>query len=158
MTATRIILFAKAPLPGFAKTRLAPVLGDEGAARVARRLLDHALREATEAAIGPVEPCVTPAPDDAAWAALREDWLDLDWSDQGSGDLGQIMARAAQRGLARGTPVILMGYFNPIPAGKQRRLELNLGRIDYWLSKGAKPSERVAELVAKHRKQPAAAA
>ena len=53
MTATRIILFAKAPLPGFAKTRLAPVLGDEGAAQVARRLLDHALREATEASLRP---------------------------------------------------------------------------------------------------------
>ena len=50
-----------------------------------------------------------------------------------------------------------VGYFNPIPAGKQRRLELNLERIDYWVGKGAKPSERVAELVKKHRKQPVAA-
>jgi small subunit ribosomal protein S16 len=50
-----------------------------------------------------------------------------------------------------------VGYFNPIPAGKQRRLELNLDRIDYWVSKGAKPSERVAELVKKHRKQAVAA-
>ena len=50
-----------------------------------------------------------------------------------------------------------VGYFNPIPAGKQKRLELNLGRIDYWVGKGAKPSERVAELVKKHRKQAAAA-
>jgi small subunit ribosomal protein S16 len=48
-----------------------------------------------------------------------------------------------------------VGYFNPIPAGKQTRLQLDLGRIDYWLSKGAKPSDRVAELVKKHRKQAA---
>ena len=27
-----------------------------------------------------------------------------------------------------------VGYFNPIPAGKQRRLELNLERIDYWVT------------------------
>ena len=50
-----------------------------------------------------------------------------------------------------------VGYFNPVPAGKQRRLELNLPRIDYWVGQGAKPSERVAELVKKHRKQAAAA-
>jgi ribosomal protein S16 len=34
-----------------------------------------------------------------------------------------------------------VGYFNPVPAGKQRRLELNLDRIDYWVGKGAKPSD-----------------
>jgi small subunit ribosomal protein S16 len=50
-----------------------------------------------------------------------------------------------------------IGYFNPIPAGKQTRLELDLTRVDYWVSKGAKPSERVAELVAKHRRQAVAA-
>jgi small subunit ribosomal protein S16 len=48
-----------------------------------------------------------------------------------------------------------VGYFNPIPAGKQTRLQLDLGRIDYWISKGARPSDRVAELVKKHRKQAA---
>ena len=48
-----------------------------------------------------------------------------------------------------GTTLEQVGYFNPVPAGKQRRLELNLERIDYWVGKGAKPSERVAELVKK---------
>ena len=42
--------------------------------------------------------------------------------------------------------------------GKQRRLELKLDRVDYWVGKGAKPSERVAELVKNHRKQQAVAA
>lgn len=51
-----------------------------------------------------------------------------------------------------------VGYFNPIPTGKQTRLQLDLARIDYWLSKGAKPSDRVAELVHKHRKTVVAAA
>jgi small subunit ribosomal protein S16 len=50
-----------------------------------------------------------------------------------------------------------IGYFNPIPTGKQVRLQLELDRVDYWVSKGAKPSERVAELVSKHRKQAVAA-
>ena len=42
-----------------------------------------------------------------------------------------------------------VGYFNPIAKGKQVRLQLDLERVDFWLSKGAKPSDRVAELVAK---------
>jgi small subunit ribosomal protein S16 len=50
-----------------------------------------------------------------------------------------------------------VGYFNPIPAGKERPLELKLDRIDYWVSKGAKPSERVAALVKKHRRDAIAA-
>jgi small subunit ribosomal protein S16 len=51
-----------------------------------------------------------------------------------------------------------VGFFNPIPTGKQRRLELKLDRVDYWVTKGAKLSERVAELTKNHRKQQTAAA
>ena len=50
-----------------------------------------------------------------------------------------------------------VGYFNPIPTGKQQRLELKIDRVDYWVSKGAKLSERVAELTKNHRKQAQAA-
>lgn len=50
-----------------------------------------------------------------------------------------------------------VGFFNPIPTGKQVRLELKLDRVDYWVGKGAKPSERVAELVKSHRKAAVAA-
>jgi len=50
-----------------------------------------------------------------------------------------------------------VGFFNPIPTGKQRRLELKMDRVDYWVGQGAKPSERVAELVKTHRKQAVAA-
>jgi small subunit ribosomal protein S16 len=62
-------------------------------------------------------------------------------------------SRARQGGMA----LEQVGWFNPISTGKQHRLELDLGRIDYWLSKGAKPSDRVAELVKKHRQQAVAA-
>ena len=57
-----------------------------------------------------------------------------------------------------GTTLEQLGFFNPIPTGKQRRLELKLDRVDYWVGKGAKLSERVAELTKNHRKQQAAAA
>jgi small subunit ribosomal protein S16 len=45
-----------------------------------------------------------------------------------------------------------VGYFNPIATGKQQRLQLDLARVDYWLGQGARPSDRVAELVSKQRK------
>jgi len=51
-----------------------------------------------------------------------------------------------------------VGYFNPLPQGKERRLELNLDRIDHWTSKGASTSDRVAALVAEYRRQQKAAA
>jgi small subunit ribosomal protein S16 len=50
-----------------------------------------------------------------------------------------------------------VGYFNPIAKGKERRLELNLERIDHWVSKGAQSSDRVAQLVGTYRKEQAAA-
>lgn len=57
-----------------------------------------------------------------------------------------------------GTTLEQVGYYNPIPTGKQVRLQLQLDRVEYWVSKGAKPSERVAHLVSMHRKQAAVAA
>lgn len=46
--AIRIVVFAKAPLPGLAKTRLSPLLGAIGAADLAKRLLAHCITEALE--------------------------------------------------------------------------------------------------------------
>ena len=50
-----IIVFAKAPVPGAAKTRLIPALGEWGAARLHARLVRHALRTALASGCGPVE-------------------------------------------------------------------------------------------------------
>ena len=55
MKPVRIVIFAKAPLAGLAKTRLIPALGQQGAAELAKRLLGHTLREALAAQVGPVE-------------------------------------------------------------------------------------------------------
>ena len=40
-----------------------------------------------------------------------------------------------------------LGFFNPIASGGEERLRLNNDRIDYWVSKGAQKSSRVAQLV-----------
>lgn len=50
-----------------------------------------------------------------------------------------------------------LGYFNPIAAGKEIRLHLDRERIQYWISKGAQPSERVQHLLKALEKQEAAA-
>jgi len=49
-----------------------------------------------------------------------------------------------------------LGFFNPRATGGEETLRLDLDRIDYWLSEGAQPSDRVQELVKSFRKQAAA--
>ena len=51
-----------------------------------------------------------------------------------------------------------VGFFNPVARKSEPKLKLDLGRIDYWLSKGAKPSDRVKTLVGDFRKQATQAA
>ena len=105
----RLVVFAKAPQPGSAKTRLIPALGAQGAADLARRMLTHTLDVAQASNAGTVELCMSPAPGAPAW-----DGVDLaagiEHSDQGGGDLGQRMARAVDRvTTALRRPVLLMG-------------------------------------------------
>ena len=40
-----------------------------------------------------------------------------------------------------------VGYFNPIAAGKEVPLQLDLDRINYWIGNGAQPSPRAAQLI-----------
>lgn len=105
---TRIIIFAKAPQPGFAKTRLIPALGQDGAAKLARQMLLNTLHEAIAAEAGRVELCVTPEINEAAWQGIQLP-AGIEISGQGGGDLGARLSCAAQRGLAHGEPVLLIG-------------------------------------------------
>ena len=45
-----------------------------------------------------------------------------------------------------------VGFFNPKARGQEEELRLDDARIDYWISKGAQPSERVANLIKGSRK------
>jgi small subunit ribosomal protein S16 len=40
-----------------------------------------------------------------------------------------------------------VGFFNPVATGQEVRLQLKSERIDYWLSQGAQPSDRVNKLI-----------
>jgi rSAM/selenodomain-associated transferase 1 len=110
---TKIIIFAKAPQPGWAKTRLIPALGAEGAAELALRMLRVTLAAARQAAIGPVELCVTPEIADRAWQNVTFTHT-LEINSQGSGDLGARLARATARALEHHNSVLLIGTDCPL--------------------------------------------
>jgi rSAM/selenodomain-associated transferase 1 len=95
----RLVLFARFPVPGRAKTRLIPALGPQGAAGLHRRLTERTL--ATLMATGlPVEIRTTGAP-----ASAFRRWLgEVDCVPQGRGHLGARMRRAAADG-----PAVLVG-------------------------------------------------
>ena len=87
-TDDQLLLFSRYPVPGQAKTRLIPALGPDGAARLHRRLTEHAagVARAAGASCGAgVTVCFT--------GAARRDfrvWLgsDLSYAEQPPGDLG----------------------------------------------------------------------
>ncbi len=106
------VVFAKAPTPGLAKTRLVPALGAAGAALLAQHLLKQATAAATAARLGPVELCTTPSTEHPTFQHLAQ-WYGLGLADQGEGDLGARMHRALQRQLQQHAHVLLMGTDAP---------------------------------------------
>ncbi len=108
----RIVILAKAPVPGQVKTRLEPALGPAGAARLAERLLRRTIRTACASGLGVVELCTTPAPDHPAWRRLNLP-AELAWSEQAEGDLGARLAAVAERVQATGAPLVLLGMDCP---------------------------------------------
>jgi rSAM/selenodomain-associated transferase 1 len=117
-----IAVFAKAPQPGLAKTRLAPALGAAGAAALAWRLLDHAVAQAVAAGLGRVTVWAAPDASHPAFTRLRAQF-DLRLAVQASGDLGARMAAAFEQTLCAepGTPVLLMGSDAPALGAAQLR-------------------------------------
>lgn len=105
---TRIVIFAKAPIPGFCKTRLIGALGEEGAAALAAKMLCRTVKVALRADLGPVELCVAPEPEHVTLRALDVP-PEVVWSRQAEGDLGARMADAVLRTLARDENVLCIG-------------------------------------------------
>jgi len=65
---------------------------------------------------------------------------------------------ADKRDARDGRCIERIGYFNPIAAGKEIRLHMELERIQYWLSQGAQPSDRVHQLIKTFTKEKEAVA
>jgi len=117
-----LIIFAKAPVAGLAKTRMIPALGAQGSARLAQQLLLHAVQQAAQVPWDALALCVSPDTTHPAFA-LAQDLVHQPtaatahsrWtlSLQGDGDLGQRMHRALVRGLSQHAAVLLMGTDAP---------------------------------------------
>jgi uncharacterized protein len=127
---TAVIVFTKAPVAGYAKTRLIPALGAQGAADLAERLMHAALAHAVESRLGPVELCVTPDRTHRALAAaVQRHGVAL--SEQGDGDLGERMTRAFERVLRTQPQALLIGTDAPgLEAGYLRAAAQALREAD----------------------------
>ena len=108
MKRTRIVIFAKAPVPGRVKTRLIPALGEIGAARLANEMLKATVAAALEARLAIPELCVDPHPLDEAWNGFLPE-AHLRVTSQGEGGLGERLARAAKRTILLGENALLIG-------------------------------------------------
>jgi len=105
---SRILVFAKAALPGRAKTRLIPALGAAGAADLHRRLVLHTLQRVTHAALCPVQ----------LWCAHDKQLpffktcaqrFPLELHQQSSGDLGERMFHALSHALNDADQALIIG-------------------------------------------------
>ncbi len=109
-----LIIFAKAPVAGLAKTRLIPALGPDGAAALAKKMLGHAVAQGMLSGCTPLELCVTPDTTHPEFEQLQAQTGGvLTVSEQGDGDLGQRMDRALTRALQSHHRVLLMGTDAP---------------------------------------------
>ena len=100
MSPPRLVIFTRFPEPGRAKTRLIPALGAMGAAMLHRKLTERTVAAARASGLA-IEVRTTGASkaDFAGWLGS-----DLDYIDQGEGDLGERLKRAASP-----TPVLFIG-------------------------------------------------
>ncbi len=107
-TETRIIVFARAPEPGAAKTRLIPLLGAKRAAALQRILIDRTISTALAAGIGPVELWCAPSALHPLLVCCAE-YHGIGTASQCDGDLGTRMLHAAVSALAATPRVIIIG-------------------------------------------------
>jgi uncharacterized protein len=119
--AARIAVFAKAPVPGAVKTRLAAILGDEGAARLHAELARHALTTAVEAGAGPVELWCAPDENHVFFQqCAREFGVPL--KRQRGADLGERMRHASDDAYADDWPIVIIGSDCPALTASHLRL------------------------------------
>lgn len=115
-----VAIFAKAPVAGFAKTRLIPRLGPEGAARLQADLILRTIHTALDAAIGPVQLWCAPACTHPAFADLARRYP-INLREQTTGSLGDRMHGAFLAEAGDG-PVLLVGVDCPPLAAEHLRL------------------------------------
>ena len=102
---TELIIFAKAPIEGLCKQRLAKDIGDAKALAVHRELVERTLNQVAEASLAATLWVSEPHPDCEAWASR----FGLELAYQKGRDLGERMADAIRARLNFTDQVILIG-------------------------------------------------
>jgi len=103
-----ILVFARAPIPGRAKTRLIPALGPWGAARVHAALVSRTVEVAARARDARVTLCAAGSPIHPLLAGLaRRQGIAI--SVQRGGDLGRRMSVALAQALTEAPYAVLVG-------------------------------------------------
>jgi len=115
-----LLVFARAPVPGRAKTRLIARLGEWGAARLQARLTARTLRTARAAGFAAVELHATPGRH-AFFTLCKREFL-LPVKSQTGKDLGERMHRALRDALRRHRAAIVVGTDCPILKPQDLRL------------------------------------
>jgi rSAM/selenodomain-associated transferase 1 len=127
---TRIAVFARAPVPGEAKTRLIPGLGPEGAAALHESLVRRALRTARDAHVGPVELWCAPDASHPFFAACAAEYAARLREQRGS-DLGERMDAAFEAALGDNAALVVIGSDCPaLTPGALREAAEALGHHD----------------------------
>jgi rSAM/selenodomain-associated transferase 2/rSAM/selenodomain-associated transferase 1 len=112
-----LLIFAKEPIPGRVKTRLADALGAERAAAVYLQLvvrtLDMAVAARAAGVVGRVELWCEPNADRPLFVEWRDRYRVM-LAPQRGDDLGARMRFALETALARGTPALLIGTDCPV--------------------------------------------
>ncbi len=112
-TETPVIVFAKAPQPGVAKTRLIPLIGAEGAARFHASMVKHTLGTALNARVGPVELHCAPDTLDTFFSACASRYRVTLYPQIGA-DLGARLQRTFEQGLLGHKQIIIIGCDCPV--------------------------------------------
>ena len=108
MKGGRLLVFARAPVPGKTKTRLIPRLGAEGAARLQGHLTRQTLRTACASNLPCVDLWCTPDTQDPFFRQCAEDFP-ITLHTQTGADLGLRMQNALQAALQQAPWAIIVG-------------------------------------------------
>ncbi len=109
----RIIVFAKAPVVGAVKSRLAASIGPERAAQIYSEILQHTVEEVAAAGLAPVTLAITPDTTHPLFSRLQERF-DLELEQQDGDDLGRRMYNSISSALEDADMVLLLGSDCPL--------------------------------------------
>ena len=106
--AARILIFAKAPLPGQVKTRLVPLLGAAGAARLHSAMVAQTVRRMQAAALAPLQLWCAPSAAAPLFEELKQTNT-LELCEQRGADLGARMLHAFTAALQSAEIAVAIG-------------------------------------------------